>query len=91
MLKLNYEKNYSQYTINFSNENKLSHPKTLNTFISCLKSLHKQQENKKKNYKKLMNLFSVKVQKYDDSSSHNKTDEKFKVRKSDRYCYLFGN
>lgn len=65
------------------NENKLSNPKVLNTFISCLKSLHKQQENKKKNYKKLMNLFSVRVQKYDDSSSHNKTDEHFKARKGE--------
>jgi hypothetical protein len=65
------------------NENKLSNPKILNLFVNCLKSLHKQQENKKKNYKKLMNLFSVRVQKYDDSSSHNKTDEKFKVRKGD--------
>jgi hypothetical protein len=65
------------------NVNSLSNPKILNIFIKSLKSLHKQQENKKKNYKKLMNLFSVKVQKYEDSSSHNKTDEKFKIRKSE--------
>lgn len=64
-----------------SNNIKLTDPKILNLFILSLKSLHKQQENKKRNYKKLKNLFSVKVQKYDDSSSHNKTDEKFKNRK----------
>jgi hypothetical protein len=63
---------------------KLTNPQILGTFINSLKSLHKQQENKKRNFKKLMNLFSVRVQKYDDSSSHNKTDEKLiKVKKSE--------
>jgi hypothetical protein len=62
---------------------KLTEPKIMNLFLSSLKSVYKQQENKKKNYKKLMNLFSVRVQKYDDSSSHTKTDEKLKAKKSD--------
>jgi hypothetical protein len=60
---------------------KLTNPKIMNLFISSLKSLHKQQESKKKNYKKLMNLFSVRVQRYDDSSSY-KTDE-MKTKKCD--------
>jgi hypothetical protein len=67
---------------NDENNEKLTNPKVMNLFLNSLKSLHKQQENKKKNYKKLMNLFSVRVQRYDDSSSH-KTDDKLKNRKCD--------
>jgi len=65
------------------NDYKLSNPKILNLFISCLKSTHLKQEIKKKKDKRLMNLFSVRVNKYDDSSSHYKTDDKFKKRKAD--------
>jgi hypothetical protein len=65
---------------NSEDVNKLTNPKTMNLFISALKYQLKQQELKKKNYKKLTNLFSVRVQKYDDSSSH-KTDDKLKIRK----------
>lgn len=39
---------------------KLTNPKIMNLYINSLKSLYKQQENKKKNYKKLTNLFSEK-------------------------------
>jgi hypothetical protein len=67
---------------NDEHNEKLTNPKVMNLFLSSLKSLHKQQENKKKNYKKLMNLFSVRVQRYDDSSSH-KTDDKLKNKKCD--------
>ena len=34
---------------------KLTEPQILNVFLSSLKSLYKQQESKKKNYKKLIN------------------------------------
>jgi len=49
----------------------LSNTKVLNIFLESLKSTQKAQCSKKKNNKK---LFSVKVQKYEDSSSHYKTD-----------------
>jgi len=52
----------------------LSNTKVLNIFLASLKSTQKAQGLKKKNNKKLMNLFSVKVQQYEDSSSHYKTD-----------------
>ena len=61
---------------NEENFETLSNPKILKLFISSLNNLHKQQVNKKKNNKKFMNLFSVKVAKYDDSSSHYRTDDK---------------
>ena len=66
----------------YDDSQNLTNPKIMNLFISSLKYQQKQQENKKKNYKKLTNLFSVRVQKYDDSSSH-KTDDKLKIRKCD--------
>lgn len=70
-------------TISDTNDYKLSNPKILNHFISCLKSTYKKQEIKKKKDKRLMNLFSVKVNKYEDSSSQYKTDDKFKKKKAE--------
>ena len=46
---------------------KLTEPKVLEILIASLKALHKQQESKRKNYKRLINSFSVRVQKYEDS------------------------
>ena len=65
---------------NEENFESLSNPKILKLFISSLNNLHKPQENKRKNNKKFMNLFSVKVTKYDDSSSHYRTDDKTRFR-----------
>lgn len=79
MININYE-NKEPYDLTYS--------KNMELFISSLKYVHKQQENKKRNQKKLMNLFSVKVQKYDDSSSYN-TDQKMKGRKCEIANKLF--
>lgn len=47
----------------------LTDPIVLDILLMSLKSLHKQQEIKKKNHKKLINSFSIKVQKYNDGSA----------------------
>lgn len=69
---------------------KLTEPQILNVFLSSLKSLYKQQESKKKNYKKLINSFSIRVQKYEDSSSNADTRGEFKLKKTEKLflsCY----
>lgn len=69
---------------------KLTEPKVLEIFIASLKALHKQQESKRKNYKKLINSFSVRVQKYEDSSSNADTANEFKKKKTEMLllsCY----
>ena len=61
---------------------KLTEPKVLEILIASLKALHKQQESKRKNYKRLINSFSVRVQKYEDSSSNADTTNEFKKKKT---------
>ena len=62
---------------------KLTEPKVLEILIASLKALHKQQESKRKNYKRLINSFSVRVQKYEDSSSNADTANEFKKKKTE--------
>ena len=69
---------------------KLTEPKVLEILIASLKALHKQQESKRKNYKRLINSFSVRVQKYEDSSSNADTRGEFKLKKTEKLflsCY----
>ena len=69
---------------------KLTEPKVLEILIASLKALHKQQESKRKNYKRLINSFSVRVQKYEDSSSNADTANEFKKKKTEMLllsCY----
>ncbi len=47
----------------------LSDEKILKIFLSSLKEIYKQQEIKKKNYKKLIGYYTIKAQKYEDSST----------------------
>jgi len=47
----------------------LSDEKILKIFLCSLKELYKQQEIKKKNYKKLIGYYTIKAQKYEDSST----------------------
>ena len=59
--------------INPSNDNSkvltLTDPIVLDVLLMSLKALHKQQELKKKNHKKLINSFSIKVQKYNEGNA----------------------
>ena len=59
--------------VNTSNDNSktltLTDPIVLDVLLMSLKALHKQQELKKKNHKKLINSFSIKVQKYNEGNT----------------------
>lgn len=64
---------------------KLTNPKIMNILLESLTNLHRQQESKKKQSKKIMNLFSIKVQKYEDSSSYYRTDDNLNKSKSRKF------
>lgn len=64
-------------------KHKLTEPKILNLFISSLKELYRQQEIKKKNYKKLINSFSVRTQNFEDNHNNNQQQLDYKLTKND--------